>query len=203
MNADIKASNAAVEAEPSSTFSVVPIWLVVLTLGLLYCAALAFDRHGGWFDAKVYKPFVAAPAQFQPPQPNVNPAILRGQFIFENVCAPCHNPDGMGKPNTGPPLVGSEWVLVEKPERLIRIPLYGLNGPITVKDQRYDFPSGGMLAIGYELPEADVAAVLTYIRQAWGNKASPVSAEEVKAVKTQVGKRPPFSPEDLKSIPAN
>ena len=91
---------------------------------------------------------------------------------------------------------------VEKPERMIRIPLYGLNGPITVKEQQMTFPSG-MLAIGWDMPEDDVAAVLTYIRQAWGNKALRVTAEQIKAVKAEVGKRGPFTPEELTKVPAN
>lgn len=196
-------SPATTESEPTSTLAAVPVWLIVMALVLVYWGAVYFDKHGGWFSPKVYGPYasIAEVEIYQPRQGGDEIRIRRGQAVFELTCAPCHNPDGMGKPNQAPPLAGSEWVQVEKPERLIRIPLYGLNGPITVKEQQMTFPAG-MLAIGWDMPEDDLAAVLTYIRQAWGNKASRVTAEQVKAVKAQVGKRGPPTPEELMTVPA-
>ena len=59
-----------------------------------------------------------------------------------------------------------------------------------------------MVAIGQNLSEDDLAAVLTYVRQVWGNKAPPITAEQVKAVKAQVGNHPlPFSPEEIMQAP--
>ena len=106
----------------------------------------------------------------------------------------------MGKPNQGPPLAGSEWV-VGAPARLIRIPLFGLNGPITVHGQQLVFASS-MPAMGAALPEDDLAAVLTYMRQAWGNKAPAISPQEIKAVKDKVGNHTqPFTPEEILQVP--
>jgi len=52
------------------------------------------------------------------------------------------------------------------------------------------------------LPEDDLAAVLTYMRQAWGNKAAPITAEQIKAVRDQVGNHPqPFAPRELMELP--
>ncbi len=197
-------STATTESEPTSTLAVVPVWLLILMLVVVYWGAVFFDKHGGWFNPRVYGPYasIAELDRYQPRQGEDESIIRRGMDVFELTCAPCHNPDGKGKPNQAPPLCGSEWVQVEKPERLIRIPLYGLNGPITVKEQQMTFPAG-MVAIGWDIPEDDLAAVLTYIRQAWGNKASRVTAEQVKAVKTQVGKRGPSTPEELMTVPAN
>jgi len=187
-------------AEPKANWRAVPVWLLILLLVLLYWAMLYFDQHSGWFSQDVYAPFRSQNevALYQPK--TEGPDLRRGQTVFENVCALCHNPDGMGKPNQGPPMAGSEWV-VGSPARLIRIPLFGLNGPITVKDQEMIFPSG-MPAMGAALPEDDLAAVLTYMRQAWGNKAAPITAEQIKAVKAQVGNRPqPFAPKELMDLP--
>ena len=138
--------------------------------------------------------------EFQPPpHDGFDPA--RGKAVYDMVCGLCHNPDGMGKPNQAPALAGSEWVLVEKPDRLIRIPLYGLIGPITVKGQVMNFPSG-MLAMGATLSDEDLAAVLSYMRQAWGNKAPPVTPEQIKKIKAEVGARQlPFTEEELMKIP--
>ena len=99
-----------------------------------------------------------------------------------------------------PPLAGSEWVQ-GSPNRLIRIPLYGLGGPITVKGQQMNFPAP-MPPIGAALQPDDLAAILSYVRQAWGNKAPTVTPEQVKAVGTQVGNRPTaFSPEEIMQVP--
>ena len=202
MSADFQ-DISTTEAEPTSTLAVVPVWLLVATLVVVYGGAVYFDSHGGWFSPKVYGPYasIAEVEIYQPRQDEDVEIINRGRSTFDIFCSGCHNPDGMGKPNQAPPLAGSEWVQVEKPERMIRIPLYGLNGPITVKEQQMSFPSG-MVAIGWDMPEDDVAAVLTYIRQAWGNKASRVKPEQVKAVKAEVGKRGAFTPEELMTVPA-
>jgi mono/diheme cytochrome c family protein len=193
---------AATTAEPSASRATVPLWLFVLMLLLLYCGAIYFDRRGGWFSPKVYGPYVSIEeVEHWQPVSSEDPGVARGKFVFRQTCELCHNPDGMGKPNQAPPLAGSEWVQIENPARLIRIPLYGLEGPITVKGQRMAFPAA-MVAIGAALPEDDLAAVLTYVRQAWGNKASPVSTDQVKAVKAQVGNHPqPFNPERLMAVP--
>ena len=61
------------------------------------------------------------------------------------------------------------------------------------------FPSG-MVAV--PLPDEDLAAALSYLRQAFGNKASPITAEQIKAVKTEVGNHPqPFTPEEIMQVP--
>lgn len=179
----------------------VPIWIFILIFLLLYWGMVYFDLRGGW-QREVYAPYrsVAELETWQPPAPGGG-NVARGREVYELVCALCHNSDGTGKPNQAPPLAGSEWVLVENPARLIHIPLYGLVGPIEVKGQKMVFPSG-MVAMGAALPDEDVAAVLSYMRQAWGNKASPVTAEQVKAVKKEVGARTqPFTPEELLKIP--
>ena len=165
---------------------------------LLYLGMVYFDQHGGWFAAEVYTPYHSiAELELYVIQPGVDP---RGKIIFDSNCALCHNPDGMGKPNQGPPLVGSEWVL-GSPSRLIRIPQSGLTGPVKVKDQEYNI-STGMAGMGHDLKDDELAAVLTYMRSSWGNKAAAITAAQVKAVRAEVGNRVlPWTAQELEAIP--
>jgi mono/diheme cytochrome c family protein len=200
MNAELKPTIVVPEAEPTSTLTTLPIWLIVVTLLLLFWGAVSFDKRGGWFEPKVYGPYVSVPdvERFQP-RPRGGPNLSRGKVVFEGTCALCHNADGMGKPGQFPPLAGSEWVNAPGANRLIRIPLVGLAGPIKVKGQDWNL---AMTAMGASLSDEDLAAVLSYIRQAWGNKASPVTAEQVKAIRAELGNRTqPLTADELLQLP--
>ena len=93
----------------------------------------------------------------------------------------CHQPNGKGLDPAFPPLENSAWVSGD-PERLIKIGLYGLMGPIEVNGKKYDgqvpmTPFGGLL------DDNELAAVLTYVRNSFGNKAEPVTADDIKKVR--------------------
>lgn len=130
----------------------------------------------------------AAPADDAPIDPAVM-AIGKVQFM---VCAACHGQNGEGGP-IAPPLAGSEWV-TGPVSNLIRIQLRGLNGPITVAGKEYNF-AAGMTQMAYQTDD-HVAAVLTYVRNNFGNKASAVKPEQVAALRSEVGK-PPLTVQDL------
>lgn len=183
-------------AEPKAGRTVVPVWLFVLFFMLLYWGMVYFDQRSAWADPQVYIPYHSTIelAKYQPAGLGGNEL---GKQYYDIVCALCHNPDGVGKPNQAPPFVGSEWVL-GSPERMIRIPLAGLIGPVQVKGQEYNLQ--GMTAFGATLTDEQLAAVLTYIRQSWGNKASAITADQVKAIRTQVGNRSqPWTVSELNS----
>lgn len=193
MNAECK-TNAA-DAEPSSALTPMPLWLLTAMLLLLLGGAIMFDRSGGWFDAKVYAPYrsVDQLAHFQPVKSD-DPTV-RGRVVFDLACALCHNPDGLGKLGQFPPLAGSEWVNTKGVNRMIRIPLAGLSGPIKVKGQDWN---ASMTAAGAGLSDADLAAALSYVRNAWGNKGSFVTPEQVKAVRAELGGRmQPYTADEL------
>lgn len=99
------------------------------------------------------------------------------------LCAACHGQQGEGTA-AAPPLAGSEWVNGPV-ENLIRIQLRGLIGPIKVKGQEYSMP-GGMAALAYQNDD-QIAGVLTYIRSNLGNDAPAVTAEQVAALRSEVG----------------
>jgi mono/diheme cytochrome c family protein len=184
------------ETEPTSTATTVPMWLIAAMLILLFLGAWYFDARGGWFEAKVYAPYhsVADVERFQPRKGD-DAWRFRGKVLYELNCGNCHNSDGMGKPAQAPPFVGSEWVLTEGVNRLIRIPQVGLVGPIKVKGQDWNL---NMAAMGAPYSDEDLAAVLSYIRNSWGNKASIVTAEQVKKVRAELaGRNQPYSPDEL------
>jgi mono/diheme cytochrome c family protein len=126
---------------------------------------------------------------------------IKGKEIYarDGFCSTCHQPDGGGLNASGfPSLTGTPWVLGNS-ERLIKIVLNGMQGPIEVNGHKYSgqvpmTPFGGMLK------DDEVAAVLTYVRNSFGNKAEPITPEQVKAVREATQEKKGFySPEELMS----
>ncbi|MBK8090887.1 MAG: c-type cytochrome [Verrucomicrobiaceae bacterium] len=113
--------------------------------------------------------------------------IERGAAVYQSVCGLCHQPTGYGVPNVAPPLAESAWVTGE-PERLIRIALQGLYGEIEVNGQKWNLAMPGQ-GLNPLLDDAKLADVLSYIRNAWGNEAQPVSAVQIAAVREQTKDR--------------
>jgi glucose/arabinose dehydrogenase/cytochrome c553 len=107
--------------------------------------------------------------------------LVAGEKVYSVYCSACHQRNGMGDSQRFPPLAGSEWVTGEK-ERLIRVLLKGLEGPIEVKGQPYNnvMPQHSFLS------NEDAAQVLTYIRQNFGNQASAIRPEEVNKVRSSL-----------------
>jgi mono/diheme cytochrome c family protein len=177
----------------------VPMWLVTVLAVLGYWGMLYFDDRSGWFHPQVYAPFgsVTTLAALQPAS-DAEVFLNRGRVVYEMTCALCHGVDGAGKPGQAPPLAGAEFVL-GPPEKLIRIPLHGLVGPLEARGQVWNL---AMPAMGAALSSEDLAAALSYIRQAWGNKAPAITAAEVDAVKAATaGRSQPWTVAELKALP--
>ncbi len=188
------------DAEPSVSRSTVPIWIIVMTLVLLFLGMVYFDHHSGWFDSQVYGPY-ASSEELELYQPKSGAAALlaRGKAHYDQVCGLCHGVDGLGKPGQAPPLAGSEWVNTRGFERLTHIPLAGVSGQLSVKGQTWGL---AMPAMGAAMSDEDLAAVLTYIRSSWGNKDGPVTADEVKAARAALGAHPlPMSGDQMSKMP--
>jgi len=126
-----------------------------------------------------------------------------GRRIFhkEGSCGTCHMDDGRGDKKTYPPIAKSPWVTGNE-DRLIKLTLHGLWGKIEVNGRVYD-PAKGvppMTAVGAMFNDKEVAAVLTYVRNSWGNVAEPISAEKVKELRDATKSRKFFyKPEELLS----
>lgn len=199
MSDENKSSSNPSGSEPTATRSTAPMWIIVTTLVLLFVGGYYFDQHSGWFNKQVYAPYGSA-EQLEAYQPKSGEAaaLARGKVVYESVCGICHGADGLGKPGQAPLLAGSEWVTAKGFNRLAHIPLMGVSGPIQVAGKDWNM---NMAAMGAALPDDDLAAVLTYIRGAWGNKASPVTGEDIKKIRANMGSPKMMTGETLMAMP--
>ena len=132
-------------------------------------------------------------------KPTAAAAPVDGTRMFSTTCAACHQLTGEGLEERYPPLVGSEWV-VGSDARLVRIILQGMMGPVDVAGQAFD---GAMPAWGGVLKDPEIAAVATYVRSAWGNKAAPITAATVAAIRNATSSRKtPWTAPEIAQVPA-
>jgi mono/diheme cytochrome c family protein len=109
--------------------------------------------------------------------------LLEGRRIYEASCAQCHGDDGRGKLPAYPPLAGNRAVTLSPAVNAIRMTVNGGFPPGTKGNPR----PYGMPPFGHELDDAQVAAVLSWIRSSWGNAAPPVTAVEVNRYRAVTG----------------
>ena len=112
---------------------------------------------------------------------NTSSSIQNGQSIYSTYCMSCHMEDGNGLEGVYPSLIKTSG-LADK-NRLVKIITQGIRGPIEVKGVHYDAEMAGM-----EMSDQDVADVINYIRNTWGNKSSLIKASEVAPAKKAVVK---------------
>lgn len=125
--------------------------------------------------------------------------IDAGRGHFATACAACHQAHGEGVPGAFPPLAGSEWVLGD-PGRLIRIALHGVYGAIEVKGQPWNLAMPGQ-GSNPLLDDERLAALLSYVRNAWGNEAPMIDARVVAAVREQTrGRMLPWTVAELSGV---
>jgi mono/diheme cytochrome c family protein len=104
-------------------------------------------------------------------------SITRGKQVYLQQCLACHQVDAGGVPNMNPPLIKTKQVLGDR-TALIKIVLNGLKG-VDIDGDSYN----GVMAPHPDLSDQEIADVLTYVRNSFGNKASAVTAAQVKAVR--------------------
>lgn len=111
-------------------------------------------------------------------KPLLHNSLDSGKVIYTTYCLPCHQADGRGVSKQNPPLVNTDWVLGDK-TRLIKVILNGLNEPVEINEEEYDNP----MPPHNFLTDKQVADVLTFVRNSFGNKADAVLPDEVKQVR--------------------
>lgn len=193
------------DAEPTVGQGAVylPMWIVGLLGLLVYWSVNYIDDRGGDYNELVYAPYRSTNelASFLP-KDELALQMKLGAQVYGNVCSACHQPNGGGNPIQAPPLAGSEWVLAAGPNRIIRIPSAGLAGPIKVGQVEMN-ASMAPFGAAATMTDEQLAAVLTYVRNSWGNKAPRVTVEQVQKVRGDVIKNHPeqYTAEELLKLP--
>ena len=120
--------------------------------------------------------FVASPAQSK-----LRASVERGKKVYTERCLTCHQADGGGVQNMNPPLIKTKYVLGDK-NQLIQIVLKGLNSGVEIDGIEYH----NVMASHADLSDLQIADVLTYVRNNFGNKAKAVTETEVKSVRAKL-----------------
>lgn len=148
-----------------------------------------------WGESVVAK--LSARAEASAPASEVSGPIAVGRTLYAATCGACHQANGQGLDGLAPPLAGSDWVTGPE-ERLARIILHGLTGPITVNDVTYQMEMPALSVFDDE----QIAGVMSYVRQEWGNQAREVSAETVQKIRETTAQRTaPWTQEELLQLP--
>ena len=189
------------QPDEKARYKLLPLNLLFIFSGLIFFAGTYLNRYSGLFDAHVFNEN-SQPASGEVVVEKQDPLVL-GKKQYDAVCITCHQANGLGLPSVFPPLAGSEWVSGSQ-DRLIRLVVYGLNGPLKVKGLDYGaaaMPTMGKVAgSGFNLNDEKIAAVLTYIRHEWGNDFKAITTEQVTAIRTKEGDRKPYTQEELLQI---
>ena len=193
---DVHAQLMREKEEPQEGFSPVPIFLMFIFAALCFWGGVYLVEHSGGYRWDAYSP------DFNPsagaPKPVEIALFDRGAKVYRNQCAQCHQADGNGVLGVYPPLVASNWV-TGHPQVVSRILINGLNGPILVKGSKYNGNMPAFGSSGLALSDKDIAGVITYIRQEWGNSASDVTVATIaEYTDLYAGRSVPWQAADLK-----
>jgi mono/diheme cytochrome c family protein len=182
--------------EKATGYSALPLVILSLMCAAIFFGSIYLVNYSIRFDPLVYnehakreKPGAAGAVQLTRAQ--------LGKRIFDTTCITCHQANGQGVPGVYPPLAGSEWAQGNE-ERVIRIVLHGLTGPIKVEGKEFN---NVMAPLGAALKDEQIANVLSYVRSSWGNQAPEVQPETVVKVRAETASRNTYwTPAELEKI---
>ena len=206
---DVQQVHAAIQREkrePRAGSEPLSIWLIVVYGLAVFCGGAYLGRYSGSFsgdgldigNAPTARKVAGAGSGAE--QTAELTPFDRGKKVFMANCAVCHQASGLGSPSQGyPPLAGSEFTNGGS-RRNAMILLKGLQGPVTVKGQKY---GSAVMQPWESLGDQKVADVLTYVRGEWGNTGGPVTKEQVTALRKELAGHPAsFTEPDLLAVPA-
>jgi len=150
-----------------------PWWMYAIIIATLAFGFFYMGRYLGEISDQPHVLFTTpAPPDLEPEELDL---MATGQRVYTRLCQSCHQQDGAGVPGAFPPLGGSDWV-IGIPERPVYIVLQGFQGEIVREGVTYNAVMPGF---GRLLSDEEVASVVTYIRNSFGNEAPEVLPEEV------------------------
>jgi mono/diheme cytochrome c family protein len=188
------------QPDDRAQYRLMPLAMLFVLSACILFAATYLNRYSGHFDRSIYDenklPSKGGLAEAKP-----DPVALgRRMFNAGGACYSCHQPNGLGIPGAYPPLAGSEWVNGTE-ERVVRIVLDGLQGAVHVKGMT--FSAAAMPAFGqsgFNWSDDQLAGVLSYVRQEWGNKAPAVTSATVARIRQETADHKAWSESDLLGV---
>jgi mono/diheme cytochrome c family protein len=208
---DVQQVHAAIrreKEEPRVGLEPLSIWLIAIYAIAIFFGGAYLGRFSGNFNGESLDPGSVPTASKAatsggpagPAATELTPAE-RGKKVFMANCAVCHQANGLGSQSQGyPPLAGSE-ITNGGSRRAAMVVMKGLQGPITVKGQKY---GSAVMQPWESLGDQKVADVLTYERQEWGNTGGPVTKEQIAALRKELASHPSsFVEADLHAVPAD
>jgi mono/diheme cytochrome c family protein len=189
------------QPDEGARYNLLPIIVLFALSGLILFSGTYLNRYAAHYSSSIFNENEKSTSG-QPAAVKLDPIVV-GQGAFNTVCITCHQATGMGVPGIYPPLAGSEWVNGPS-ARVIRIVLYGLKGDVHVEGHEFNAAAmpvfGQVSGSAYNWSDEKIAAVLTYVRQAFGNKSGPISADDVSAARKATGDRKEESEAELEAI---
>ena len=177
--------------DPTERIQPIPLAVAAITIamvlaGALYIAVSQPFGYSQFGDRRTIADLRPAPST----------GAVDGKQVFSGNCVACHQATGKGLPGVFPPLAGSEWV--QGNERVVaNILLHGIDGEITVEGNTFK----GQMPSFQQLGDAELAAVASYVRSEWSNKAAPIKPEVFAAERKASTRTTPFAGEaELKTL---
>ena len=189
------------ESNKTSTNSPLSPWLVGAFIFALFWGGFYLAFNSGGFRQDVYESNAVnwaggGSVAAAPPDPKVI-----GKRLYTQNCIVCHQASGLGVPGQFPPLAGSEWVnsdSIHGDNHLVLIMLHGHQGPMKVAGQSFN----NAMPQWKQLSDAEIAAILTYIRSDWGNNAPAIDASFVALLrKEHDAQSDPYTQTELMAMP--
>lgn len=192
---EVHARLRATKPDREHGYSKTPLILLGVMCTLVFFGSIYVAHYSIRFDPLV----VNAHANRARPDDGAKVVATRAQLgkrIYTANCMLCHQANGQGQPNVYPPLAGSEWL--ENEERLVRIVLHGVSGPITVAGKEFN---NAMTPFGGVLNDEQIANVLSYIRSDWGNTGPEVDPATVARIRGETADRKsPWTAPELQQV---
>ena len=164
--------------EPDELRSPVPRPIAIIAIALIAWGSWYYFQNTG---------YPVGAGDRRTPIATVAATSVDGSVVYAGNCAACHQASGQGLAGVFPPLAASDWVL-ENDARLVQIMLHGINGELIVNGVSYN----GVMPAFSQLSDAELAAVLSYIRSEWGNDAPAIRPQQIADGRTRFPDRGPW-----------